>query len=73
MSNTSVNGIKDMIGTVPLYFPYIQVRNLPVVLITFSYHINTDANDLIILGTCTTSIFVHKMWVNLIITFPPQK
>lgn len=70
MSNTSVNGIKDMIGTVPLYFPYIQVRNL--VLITFS-QINTDANDLIILGTCTTSIFVHKMWVNLITTFPPQK
>lgn len=43
MSNTSVYRIKDMIGTVPLYFPDIQSRS--PVLMTFSYHIITDANN----------------------------
>lgn len=43
MSNTSVNRIKDMIDTVPLYFPDIQSRS--PVLMTISYHIITDANN----------------------------
>lgn len=60
-----------MIGTVSLYFSYIQLQNL--VLTTFSSHINTDANDLIILGICSTSIFLHKMWVNLITNLPSSE
>lgn len=60
-----------MIGTVSRYFSYIQLQNL--VLTTFSSHINTDANDLIILGTCSTSIFLHKMWVNLITNLPSSE
>lgn len=59
-----------MIGTVSRYFSYIQLQNL--VLTTFSSHINTDANDLI-LGTCSTSIFLHKMWVNLITNLPSSE
>lgn len=71
MSNTSVNRIKDMIGTVPLYFPDIQSRS--PVLMTFSYHIIIDANNQIILGTFTISIFLHKMWVNLITNLPSSE
>lgn len=60
-----------MIGTVSRYFSYIQLQNL--VMITLSSHINTDAKDLIILGTCSTSIFLHKMWVNLITNLPSSE
>lgn len=70
MSNTSVNRIKDMIDTVPLYFPDIQSRS--PVLMTFSYHIIIDANNQIILGTFTISIFLHKIF-NLITNLPSSE
>lgn len=70
MSNTSVNRIKDMIGTVPLYFPDIQSRS--PVLMTFSYHIIIDANNQIILGTFIINIFLHKIF-NLITYLPSSE
>lgn len=70
MSNTSVNRIKDMIDTVPLYFPDIQSRS--PVLMTFSYHIIIDANNQIILGTFIINIFLHKIF-NLITYLPSSE